>query len=100
MLGYANPWEARKEIGYFKALWETVKEVCLKPAEFFENLEIKDKYSDKPIMRYHFVTGGWSGNESVIRAIKSNMWLSCAWRMSTNSGSHLFEVPIASEAKL
>ena len=56
MLGYANPWEARKEIGYFKALWETVKEVCLKPAQFFENLEIRDKYSDT-LTFYYFIGG-------------------------------------------
>jgi len=36
-----TPWEQRKEIGIFKALWGTIRQVLFKPGEFFDNLEIK-----------------------------------------------------------
>lgn len=40
-----------------------------------------------------FVTGGWSGNEMVIQAMKSNivMW-SCCWVSSNRGGLHQFSV--------
>lgn len=34
------PWLKRKEIGFFRALWETIKQILFKPSEFFSNLEI------------------------------------------------------------
>ena len=42
----AIPWELRKEIGFFNALWQTIKLVLLRPGEFFGRLETKkSKYS-------------------------------------------------------
>lgn len=35
------PWEQRKELGFFKALWQTIKWVLFKPGDFFDNLEPK-----------------------------------------------------------
>ena len=40
------PWQRRQEIGFFKSLWETIKQVLFKPRDFFENLEIQDGYSE------------------------------------------------------
>ena len=34
-----NPWSQRKEIGFFRALWQTIVQVLLKPGEFFANLD-------------------------------------------------------------
>lgn len=39
------PWSQRKEIGFFKALWETIKQILCKPGEFFSNLET-NSYSE------------------------------------------------------
>jgi len=41
-----------------------------------------------------FITGGWSGNESLIAAYKSNSfaWSLC-WVMSQRGGLHRFEIP-------
>lgn len=41
-----------------------------------------------------FSTGGWSGNENLIHALRRNrlVWLE-AWRLSGNGGLHIFEYP-------
>jgi hypothetical protein len=40
---------------------------------------------------YIFITGGWSGNEELIRAMQSNhtFWLFC-WQSSNRGGKHVF----------
>ncbi len=50
-----NPWAERAELGFFRALWETIKQVLLKPGEFFDNLEIKDSLWE-PLSFYLTVT--------------------------------------------
>lgn len=43
--------------------------------------------------RYRFSTGGWSGNEDLIAALRNNfvIWGQC-WQSSHRGGLHLFEV--------
>lgn len=48
------PWAVRKEIGVLKALWQTARQILLKPLEFFANLEVKDSYVD-PLSFYIIV---------------------------------------------
>jgi hypothetical protein len=44
--------------------------------------------------RLRFVTGGWSGNESLIAAMRDNgMFHSCCWESSHRGGLHTFRVP-------
>lgn len=41
-----------------------------------------------------FATGGWSGNEDVIAALKSNIMVrALCWRLSARGGLHIFEYP-------
>jgi hypothetical protein len=37
-----SPWAKRREIGLFKALWQTMRQVLLTPGKFFAGLEIVD----------------------------------------------------------
>jgi hypothetical protein len=39
-----SPWAKRREIGLFKALWQTIKQVLLTPGKFFASLEIADSF--------------------------------------------------------
>ncbi len=55
------------------------------------------KYSDYwevegPVIRAH--TGGWSGNEDLIGALKRNpvIWAFC-WQESKRGGHYVFEIP-------
>jgi len=41
-----------------------------------------------------FATGGWSGNEDIIAALKANMMIrGLAWRLSASGGLHIFRYP-------
>ena len=53
--GASNPWQDRGSIGFFKAIFETIKYVLLKPGEFFDNLEIQNSVKD-PYLFYIIVT--------------------------------------------
>lgn len=38
------PWKDRGKLGFVTAVWQTIKQVLFKPADFFENLEIGKSY--------------------------------------------------------
>lgn len=49
-------------------------------------------YARKRGRRYTFITGGWSGNESVIAALEKNTILfALCWVMSKRGGLHVYE---------
>ena len=48
---------------------------------------------DKEVYRYSISTGGWSGNESIIRAMqKNNMQWHLNWVQSRRGGHYIFEL--------
>ena len=49
-----------------------------------------DLFPDRKYIR--FATGGWSGNESLIYALRENhiIW-SCCWQLSASGGLHIFQ---------
>jgi hypothetical protein len=49
----------------------------------------------KPGERYlRLATGGWSGNEEIVAAIKTNYMLrALAWRLTARGGLHIFQYP-------
>ena len=53
------------------------------------------------VFGYVLITGGWSGNEDIIRAMKQNtfFWM-LYWQSSTRGGTHVFCKPsIESESE-
>lgn len=56
----------------------------------FNGLKIDDN-----ILRYHISTAGWSGNESIIRAMQKNdmMWF-MNWVQSRRGGHYIFELKV------
>lgn len=51
----AIPWQERQNLGFFKAIWQTIRYVLFKPGEFFDNLEIKDSIKE-PYIFYFIMT--------------------------------------------
>lgn len=51
------------------------------------------QYKDKIVHRYYISTAGWSGNESIIRAMQDNnfMWY-LNWVQSRRGGHYIFEL--------
>jgi hypothetical protein len=48
----------------------------------------------KDVRRYYVSTGGWSGNESLIRAWQANEWgWHFSWMQTRRGGHYIFEVP-------
>ena len=52
-----------------------------------------DDLFGRPVKRYTISTGGWSGNEEIIEAMRSNrfLWL-FTWVQSRRGGHYIFEV--------
>jgi hypothetical protein len=44
-------------------------------------------------------TGGWSGNESLIRALQDTMWWHLYWQKSTRGGHYWIKLPAMDKAK-
>ena len=68
------------------AMWET-SAIYSKPLE-------EDFEAEVIALQYKFATGGWSGAEDVIYALKSNtlFWTQC-WELSKRGGYFEFKVP-------
>ena len=70
----------------WEELLEFVKENWYYP-EYF------NKFTYEKTILYHISTGGWSGNEDILSALKSNhlFWMFC-WLSSKRGGHYEFEV--------
>lgn len=54
--------------------------------------EVVGETADKRFLR--LATGGWSGNEDIIGAMKENLMLrALCWRLSASGGLHIWEYP-------
>ena len=71
---------------YFRSFgWKEVDE----PHEWSD----MEQYKDRMVHRYYISTAGWSGNESIIRAMQDNdmMW-HLNWVQSQRGGHYIFEL--------
>ena len=51
------------------------------------------QYKDKTVHRYYISTAGWSGNESIIRAMQDNDFIwHLNWVQSRRGGHYIFEL--------
>lgn len=61
-----------------------------------ENTYIADwsfSVTGKRVLRFEYHTGGWSGNEDVINALRENMlFFSMFWEKSTRGGHYYFRI--------
>lgn len=60
---------------------------------WLEENEPHEYKEGKTVHRYHISTGGWSGNESIIKAMQENenhLWM-FTWVQSRRGGHYIFE---------
>lgn len=81
MLRAIRKWPHRDTRGLMKFL-----ELAWKYPEYFRII--------RRSRRVYASTGGWSGNEELIRALQKNFnfWMLC-WVSSTRGGHYVFEIP-------
>jgi hypothetical protein len=74
------PWEGgfTRLMNFIKPLWK---------------YGFEDPVEDIVNFNYRLATGGWSGNEDIIHALKGNVmfWMTC-WKASYRGGAYEFEV--------
>lgn len=64
--------------------------------DYIEGLHVYKKYVrrevviefNRPVLEWHYSTGGWSGNESLIYALLNNFLFKSAWYYSWQRGGH------------
>ena len=74
-------------MAYVKSMWH------LAEWGWSEKEEPHDWKKDEIVHRFHVSTAGWSGNETLIRAMKeNNMLWHLVWVQSRRGGHYIFEI--------
>ena len=77
-----------------KGWFEFIKSIWWMPDWGWHEGDAKDEFDEnKTSYRYNISTGGWSGNESIIDAMKKNtiLWTT-TWVQSRRGGHYIFEL--------
>lgn len=73
---------------YIQSIWHWGEDYC--PITAF-----KDEYDGREMWKFEMHTGGWSGNEDIVLALRENwMFWNTFWTMSKRGGHYWFELPI------
>ena len=48
---------------------------------------------NRPVLKFELHTGGWSGNEDIVRSLIKNYFWGFYWQMSKRGGHYYFEIP-------
>lgn len=54
----------------------------------------KTEFAKKPCLKLYLSTGGWSGNESIIKVLRENWFWFMFWVCSRRGGHYEFEIPL------
>ena len=61
--------------------------------DFIKREVIKDKILKKDYLQWTLITGGWSGNESLVNALLGNQLFEMCWYYEwTRGGKHVFRI--------
>ena len=77
-----------------KGWFDFIKEYWWAPDFGWQEVDEPHEYrKDRYVHRYYLSTGGWSGNETLMRAMEQNwtMW-SVHWVQSRRGGHYIFEI--------
>jgi hypothetical protein len=95
VLEYIKRWhwsDARAMFEYIKDIW-AYADFGYWREEFVSRDDYNKMEFKEPRLRYYISTAGWSGNESIIRAMKENSMLwALNWVQSRRGGHYIFEL--------
>lgn len=76
---------------------ELVEHVLTDVFRGYGGVKVTDEidFADRPVKKLRLVTGGWSGNESMISALKESFFWTAWWESSQRGGAYTFEIPMA-----
>ena len=82
------------DIADAKGWFEFIKSIWYYASWGWSEGEVPHEYKeDKMAYQYHISTAGWSGNESIIRAMQQNEWMwHMNWVQSRRGGHYIFEL--------
>lgn len=83
------PWQSRKEIGFFRALGETIKELLSAPGAFFSALEVKG--STREPLIFYVVVSTLAGTAALI----SDALLRAALNIKASNAMPFYMYPVA-----
>lgn len=79
--------DAKDWFSFIKNLWTTAS------WGWKESVEDHEYKEDSKVLRYNISTGGWSGNEELIRAMqRNNLFWGTTWVQSRRGGHYIFEI--------
>lgn len=82
-------WDTNDQKGWF----EFIQSIWHLASWGWHEVDEKHEWRDEQVHRYHISTAGWSGNESVIAAMKANIWMwGNTWVQSRRGGHYTFEL--------
>lgn len=59
-----------------------------------EKKKSKTEFFERPCIKFYLHTGGWSGNEAVMKVLQSNFFWYIFWVSSRRGGHYEFEIPL------
>jgi hypothetical protein len=87
-LSVVTKWE-----GDFTELLKYVSKAWRYYPDYWTEKDGVSRIFEEPVRRYHISTAGWSGNESLISALRRNrvFWM-MHWEQSNRGGHYIFEI--------
>lgn len=77
-----------------KGLIDFLEEIWHWPELGFTKKKGRDQLFKKPCIKLYLSTGGWSGNEDIIKILQETFFWHLFWVNSHRGGHYEFEIPI------
>ena len=83
-----------------RELLAAVREIWQHPT-YWDEEDGKDECLERPVRRYHVSTAGWSGNETLIEALRDHwiFWMRF-WVQERVGGHYIFEIGIDADGSV
>lgn len=92
-----NDYPTEKELEKI-AKWDIRKNSVIELLEYIRRIwwmeDLLFNLTGKRVLKLRLHTGGWSGNEDIIYALKQNLFWSMYWQKSLRGGHYYFKITL------